>query len=80
MWLGPSCPTLLRLDFAFALDLDVDLDCPSKPYHKIKVKGVGQECPTHTTSSGTHIIYYKSTAAVLPPHTRTPTRSPGCGR
>ena len=38
-----------------------------------------RECPTHTTHV-THTPHYKSTAVVLPPHTRTPTRSPGCGR
>ncbi len=46
---------------------------------KGNVKGVGQECPTHTSPRDPNTIY-KSTAVVLPPQTRTPTRSPGCGR
>ena len=40
VWVGHSCPTPLRLLLRF--------DCLNWKKNNIQVKGVGQECPTHT--------------------------------
>jgi hypothetical protein len=64
VWVGHSCPTLLTFPFLTFKPLTFQrltfqlLNCPATGLigfesPKIKVKGGGQECPTHT-----HIFFF----------------------